>query len=154
VAWVFVLRGFSAVHPFFFACRAFAKVSGHLSADCSWRGCYCERTEVFEEVKDMTKFFIKWWVNVQKLPNTPQEAGKLHLAMLEMVKADMRDGRMIDWGQFSNGANGYCIGDLSEQDLFGIMLKYMPVIGFDVFPVLSVDQSIEEIKKAAAAMQG
>ena len=101
----------------------------------------------------MTKFFIKWWVNVDKLPNTPQEAGKLHLQMLEMVKADMSDTRLKDWGQFSNGACGYCIAEMSEQDIFSIMLKYMPVIGFELSPVLSVDQSMDLLKKAAAAMQ-
>jgi hypothetical protein len=42
---------------------------------------------------------------------------------------------------------------MSEQDIFRIMLKYMPVVGFELSPVLSVDQSMDEIKKAAAAMQ-
>jgi hypothetical protein len=111
----------------------------------------------FESIKDggeaMTKFFIKWWVNVEKLPNTPQEAGMLHMQMLEMVKADMRDHNITDWGQFGNGANGYCIGEMSEQEAFNLMLKYVPVIGFHLMPVLSVDQTIDELKKAAAAMQ-
>ena len=102
----------------------------------------------------MTKFFMKWWVNVELLPKTPQEVGKLNLAMLEMVKADMTaDPRLIDWGQFGNGACGYSIAEMSEQELFGKMLKYMPIIGFELSPVLSVDQTIDEIKKAAAAMQ-
>ena len=101
----------------------------------------------------MTKFFIKWWVNVEKLPNTPQEAGKLQMAMLEMVKADMKDPRIIDWGQFCNGANGYAVVEKSEQEIFSMMLKYVPVIGFHVTPVLNVDQTIDELKKTAAAMQ-
>lgn len=102
----------------------------------------------------MTKFFIKWWVNVEKLPKTPQEIGKLNLDMLNSVKADMRDDpRLVDWGQFGNGACGYSIAEMSEQEIFGKMLKYMPVIGFELSPVLSVDQTIEEIMKAAAAMQ-
>jgi len=42
---------------------------------------------------------------------------------------------------------------MSEQEIFGKMLKYAPVIGFELSPVLSVDQTIDEIKKAAAAMQ-
>ncbi|MGA3198810.1 MAG: hypothetical protein ABSD89_05330 [Halobacteriota archaeon] len=48
----------------------------------------------------MTKFFVKWWVNVELLPKTPQEVGKLQLAMLEMTKAELSDRRWIDWGQF------------------------------------------------------
>jgi hypothetical protein len=100
----------------------------------------------------MTKLFVKWWVNVEMLPKTPQEAGKLQLPMLEMVKADISD-RTIDWGQFGSGACGYWITEMSEQEIFGIMLKYLPVIGFELSPVLSIDQTISEVKKAAAAMQ-
>ena len=43
---------------------------------------------------------------MEKLPNTPQEAGKLHLVMLEPVKADL-SGKLIDWGAVSNGREGY-----------------------------------------------
>jgi hypothetical protein len=101
----------------------------------------------------MTKFFMKWWVNLELLPKTPQEVGKLQLDMLEMVKADITDPRLIDWGQFGSGACGYCIAEMSEQEIFVLMLKFLPVIGFELSPVLSVDQTIDEIKKAAAAMQ-
>ena len=101
----------------------------------------------------MTKFFMKWWVNVELLPKTLEEVGKLQLAMLEMVKAELSDRRWIDWGQFGSGACGYSIVEMSEQEIFGKMLKYVPVIGFELSPVLSVDQTIDEIKKAAAAMQ-
>ena len=101
----------------------------------------------------MTRFFIKWCVDPLKTPSTPEETGKLFLSMLELVKADLSAGRLIDWGQFCNGANGYAISELSEEDIFAIMLKWMPVVAFEVFPVLSVDQTMEAIKKAAAAMQ-
>jgi hypothetical protein len=101
----------------------------------------------------MTKLFVKWWINVEMLPKTPQELTKLQLAMLEMVKADISDRRTIDWGLFGSGARGYFITEMSEQEIFGMMLKFLPVIGFESSPVLSVDQAIDEIKKAAAAMQ-
>ena len=102
----------------------------------------------------MTKFFMKWWVDSSKLPATPQEGAKLRLKMLEMVKAELSAGRLIEWGQFSNGKDGYAITEASEEDVFATMLKWMPVIAYKVFPVLSVDQSMEAVKKAAAAMQG
>jgi hypothetical protein len=102
----------------------------------------------------MTKFFMKWWVNVELLPKTPQEVGKLQLAMLEAVKADLSDRRWLDWGLFGSGASGYLISEMSEQDIFGKMLKFKPVIGFELSPVLSVDQAIDETKKAAAASGG
>ena len=105
------------------------------------------------EVKDMTKFFIKWWVESAKLPDTPQETVKLRLKMLEMVKAELSAGRVTEWGEIGNGIEGYAITEASEVDLFAIMLKGTPFVTYKEFPVLNADQSIEATKKAAAAMQ-
>jgi hypothetical protein len=88
----------------------------------------------------MTKFFIKWWVDSAKIPDAPQKVMELSLKMLEAVKAEMSAGKITEWGSFSNGRDGYIIIDGSEEDLNATMLKYVPVIWFDVFPVLSVDQ--------------
>ena len=101
----------------------------------------------------MTRFFIKWWVNSAKIPDTPQEVVKLMSRLLEMIKADLSAGKYTDWGQFSNGREGYAISELSESEIFAILLTRMPAIEFEVFPILSVDQSMEAGKKAAAAMQ-
>jgi len=102
----------------------------------------------------VTKFFMKWWVDSAKIPDTPQEGMKLRLKMLEAVKAELSAGRFTEWGQFSNDGEGYAITEASEEDLFATMLKYRPVIAYKVFPVLNADQSIEATKKAATAMQG
>jgi hypothetical protein len=104
------------------------------------------------EVKDMTKFFIKWWVDSAKLSDTPQL--KEHwVKMLEAVKAELSAGKLTEWGQFSNGREGYAITEASAEDLCATMLKYAPVIVYNVVPVLDVDQSMEVVKKAAAATQ-
>jgi len=101
----------------------------------------------------MTKFFIKWWVDSVKSPDTPQETMKLRVKMLEAVKAELSAGRFTEWGQFSNGREGYVITEASAEDLDATMLKYAPVIAYKVSPVLDADQSMEAAKKAAAAMQ-
>jgi hypothetical protein len=100
----------------------------------------------------MTKFFIKWWTDSSKVPATPEETTKLRSKMLEMVKAELSAGRWTEWGHFSNGIEGYAISELSEVDLYATMLKWRPVWAFKVSPVLNVDQSIEAVKKAVAAM--
>ncbi len=102
----------------------------------------------------MTKFFIKWWVDSARLPDTPQKLMEHQVKMLEAVKAEMSAGMIAEWGQFSNGREGYLITEASEEDLSATMLKYAPVIVYKVFPVLNVDQSMKAVKKAAAAMQG
>jgi hypothetical protein len=71
--------------------------------------------------------------------------------MLDMVKADLKTGAITDWGVCYNGSAGYALSELSEQDLYEAMLKWMPYVEFDVKPVLDVDQVIESMKKVAAA---
>jgi hypothetical protein len=108
-------------------------------------------------MKDMTKFFIKWWVDsaiaASVYPDRLQEAAKLNLKMLEMTKADLSAGMITEWGTSCSGMEGYAITEASEEDLSAYMLKYAPVIAYKVFPILNVDQSMEVAKKAAAAMQ-
>ena len=101
----------------------------------------------------MTKFFIKWWINPLKVPDTPEEVAKGKLAMLEGIKAALSAGTLTDWGQFSNGKDGYAMSELSEDEIYVGMLRWFPFVEYDVIPVLSADQSMEAVKKAAAAMQ-
>jgi len=101
----------------------------------------------------MTKFFVKWWVDQSRVPDTPQEAGQMVMPMLEMVKADLSSGKAKDWGSLCNGRDGYGIFEGTEQDVFSFMLRYMPTIQYEVYPVLSVDDNIAAMMKAAAEMQ-
>ena len=101
----------------------------------------------------MTKFFMKWWVDSASAPDTPQKVMELSLKFLEAVKADLSASKYTEWGQFSNGIEGYAISELSESEIFATMLKYSPVVAYTLVPVLSVEQTMEVVKQAAAAMQ-
>jgi hypothetical protein len=105
----------------------------------------------------MAKFFIRWHVDNSKLalPTTPEEVGKLFSSMLKMVKVDMHLGSIADWGQFGNGMEGYALSELDDAAvLAAVMFKYRPIITWDIYPVLDVDESTVVIKEAAAAVQG
>ena len=99
----------------------------------------------------MPKSWMRWKLNPQFTPVDPEERGKLWLSMLEMVKADLKSGALTGWGVCYDTSEGYAFSELSEQDLYEVMLKWMPYVEFDVKPVLDVDQVIESIKKVAAA---
>ena len=102
----------------------------------------------------MPKFFIKWQLDSTKIPANPEERVKGWLSMLEMTRANMTAGVTKDWGCFAGGNGGYSIGEApSETELFTNLLRWMPHVQFEVTPVLTVDQTIEAIKKAAAAAQ-
>jgi hypothetical protein len=98
------------------------------------------------------KFYIKWQMEPTQMPAKAEERVKSWLSMLEMVKADVKSGVTKDWGCAAGGECGYSIGEAaSEAELFTRLLKWMPYVHFEVIPVLTVDQTIQSIKKAAAA---
>jgi hypothetical protein len=98
------------------------------------------------------KFYVKWQMDPTKTPANPEEMVKGWLLMAEMVKADMKAGKIKDFGVAAGAAGGYAIREeASETDLFTALLKWLPSVQFEVTPVLTVDQAVESIKKAAAA---
>jgi len=98
------------------------------------------------------KFYVKWLMDPTKIPANPEEMVKGWLLMAEMVKADMKAGEIKDFGVAAGGSGGYAIREeASEADLFTALLKWMPSVQFEVTPVLTMNQTVESIKKAAAA---
>ena len=117
-----------------------------------WLGNQCRDQHTHGSDK-IPKFFIRWHVDNSKMPATPEETGKLFISMLETVEAGLHTGKLKDWGQLGNGQDGYAITELSEEALFVCMVQWMPFITFEVFPVVSADQSMEALDKAVAALQ-
>ena len=100
----------------------------------------------------MAKFFVKWKMDPARISSDPEERVKSWLLMAEMVKADMKAGKVKDFGIAAGGGWGYAIREeASEAELFTALLKWSPFIGFEVTPVLTVEQAAESINKAAAA---
>jgi hypothetical protein len=98
----------------------------------------------------MSRFYVKWNLTPSATPADPEQRVKLWMSMLEMVKADMKAGKLKDWGMCNNGDNGYAIyEETNDADLFANLLRWMPYVTFDAKPVLTVDETIAAIKKAA-----
>lgn len=95
----------------------------------------------------MTKFHIGWKQS-SKIPEDPVKLAKLYLSHMEQVKADLKSGKLTDFGQYSNGSSGYCIIEGTENDVFTTLMKWLPYVEFDVKPIVNVDQTIEAINKA------
>ena len=101
-------------------------------------------------MKIMTKFHVEWRKNPTLTPEDPAKMVKLNLSMLEMVKATLKSGKLMDWGVYCDGFSGYVIAEGNETDILATLLKWMPYIIFDVKPVANVDQAIEANNRAAA----
>lgn len=98
----------------------------------------------------MTRYYMKWHINPLTVPVSPEERGKLWITMLEMVKADLKSGVLTDWGVGPDSSEGYALAETDEVSLNAEIIKWLPHIVYDIRPVLSVDQVLGNIKKAAA----
>jgi hypothetical protein len=98
----------------------------------------------------MAKFYMRWQLNPILIPTNPEERMKLWLSMLELVRADLKSGGLTDWGICSDSSAGYAFAETDEKTLHTTILKWIPHVNFDIKPVLTVDQTIDSIKRIAA----
>jgi hypothetical protein len=69
---------------------------------------------------------------------------------MEQVKADLKSGKLTDFGQYCNGSSGYALIEGTETDVFTTLMKWLPYVEFDVKPIVNVDKTIEAINKLVA----
>ena len=96
----------------------------------------------------MAKFLILWEVDSTRVPTAAKERGTAWLAMVEMVKADMKKGFTKDWGSFPGELNGYAIDEGTEVTIMTELMKYAPYVKFEVRAVATLAQVEEAIKAA------
>jgi hypothetical protein len=70
--------------------------------------------------------------------------------MLEMVRAEMKSGALADWRVYGDSIAGYALAETDEKSLHSMVFKWIPYVVFDSKPVLTVDESLANIKQAAA----
>jgi hypothetical protein len=93
---------------------------------------------------------MRWHLNHAFIPTNPEERVKLWMAMLEMVKADLKSGALRDWGMCSDDSGGYAFAETDEKTLHTTILRWIPYVSFNIKPVLTVDQTMESIRQATA----
>ncbi len=101
----------------------------------------------------MTKFLTLWELDTTKMPEKPDEQVAIYTKLLNMVKEDFesRTAHKMDWGEFVGGSVGYSISEGTEQEIALALMKYSPYIKFKVYPVLSLEQTFENMKKLSQA---
>jgi len=64
----------------------------------------------------------------------------------------MKTGKIIDFNTCPNGTGGYAIREEETAEaLYTALLKWVSMVNFNAKLVMTVDQTIESIKKAVAA---
>jgi len=94
----------------------------------------------------VAKYLILWEVDSARVPTNAKERGTAWLALIEMVKADMKKGVTKDWGSFPGELRGYSIGEGSEVDIGRLCLPFMPYVRFEVHPVVPLAENEQAIK--------
>ncbi len=99
----------------------------------------------------MSKFLSLWELDTTKLPDKPEERISIFTRLLNMVKEELeikgKTTHKMDWGIFPGGDAGYGIYEGTEQEVALELMKYSPYVKFKVYPVLSVDQEFENLKR-------
>ncbi|MFC1974677.1 DUF3303 family protein [Chloroflexota bacterium] len=94
----------------------------------------------------MAKYFITWEADESLWPTGSKEHSALRSKLADMVKQDMKEGKMNDWGVFVGGDKGYSIAEGNAVDLYKHLQRYHPYINFMVHQVLSIDELLEVAK--------
>lgn len=94
----------------------------------------------------MTKYLVLWKVEPSSAAVNPKDRGAAWAAMLNMIKQDMKDGKLTDFGTFPGEAKGYMVAIMSELELGKSLQRFYPQLTYDNKVVLTVDQTIEVVK--------
>lgn len=98
----------------------------------------------------MGRYLVLWEVDKTRMPVDPKERGSGWKTLMDMVKKDLKEGSMKDWGKFVGEANGYTIFEGTELEVDIHIQQWVPFVHFRVYPIASVtqtDQMIEAMMK-------
>ena len=95
----------------------------------------------------MAKYLILWEVDPSRAPEDPKERGGAWSLMLDMIKQDMKEGTMTDWGSFVGEGSGYAVAEQQDEvELSKNLQRFFPYVTFMVKPVMTVEQTAEMAK--------
>lgn len=94
----------------------------------------------------MGKYLVLWEVDQSRVPVDAKERGGAWSLLVDMVKQDIKGGKLKEWGGFVGEINGYAVYEGTEVEIGRMLQQYTPYVHFKVHPVASVNQVDEVIK--------
>jgi hypothetical protein len=94
----------------------------------------------------MGKYLALWEIAGSRVPVDAKDRGAAWGFMLEMIKQDLKSGKLKDWGAFVGETNGYGIAEGTEVEMGNMNMRYAPYVNFKVHPIASLDQVGEVLK--------
>ncbi len=97
----------------------------------------------------MGKYLLLWQIDPARIPVDPKERGAGWSALIEMVKKDLEEGILKDWGSFVAESKGFGIMEGDETEISINLQRYSPYVGFETHSFMSASQAEEMIKALA-----
>ena len=94
----------------------------------------------------MGSYLVLWEADDAKIPLDPNVRRESWLAACEMQRQTLNSGLTKDWGCFLGQTKGFAINEGTEEEIGKMLIKYMPFFRFQVFPIRTLDQLVEDIK--------
>lgn len=88
----------------------------------------------------MGRYLVLWEVDQSRVPVDARERGGAWSLLMEMVKQDIKGGKLKEWGAFVGEINGFAVYEGTEIEVGSRLVQYSPYVSFKVHPVASVNQ--------------
>lgn len=86
----------------------------------------------------MARFFMSWEIVRERLAEDPVTIATGWQMLVGMVKADLEEGKLKEWGSFPGDLGGYSVIEGNELDVMKFTMKYAPYVAFKVRPVVDI----------------
>ena len=94
----------------------------------------------------MGKYLVLWEMDSSRAPADRKERGVAWSPLVGMVKQDLKEGRVKDWGAYSGEPKGYAIFEGTHVELGKYVQQYYPYSTFEIHEVGSIDIVGEVLK--------
>ena len=94
----------------------------------------------------MGKYLLLWEIDPTKIPVDLKERGGEFGALMKVIKQDMKEGLLKDWGLFVSEHKGYSVVQGTEVEVIKAIQRYTPFVCFAAHSIASVTQAGEMIK--------
>jgi len=94
----------------------------------------------------MGKYLLLWEIDPTKIPVDPKERGGEFGALMKVIKQDMKEGILKDWGLFVSEHKGYSVVQGTELEVIKATQRYTPFVCFAAYSIASVNQEARMIK--------
>ena len=96
----------------------------------------------------MARYMVLWEVEASRIPEDPKTKKALLLGFQEMVKKQLKEGIVKEWGAFVGERSGYIITEGKAVSLHTIAEGWVPFVKFTTKEIMTID----EVNKATKAL--